>query len=96
MRLLTEGLSPDEKIVEIAEKVSKDALGRTVPKQLSGSISVEAVLQAVRLLNDCDESEHDGRKIVIISHYCGRNYSLYLGAFHKVCVCLPRCKHQLF
>jgi hypothetical protein len=83
MKLFTEGLSTDETIVEIAEKVSKDALGRTVPRKLGGSMSVEAILQAVKLLNECDESEQNGKKMLIISHYCGRNYSLFLGAFHK-------------
>jgi len=83
VRLLTERLTPEE-ILEIADKAAKDQLHRNILWQQGGSHSARAILEAIKLYWECDESEIEGRKILIVELFCGRNFSFYFGETFKL------------
>ena len=82
LRLLTERIPP-EAIIEIAEKNAKDHLIRNIPRQQWGSMSAKSILETIKLDWECDETEIDGKKVIIVQLFCGRNFSFFFGETFK-------------
>jgi len=80
--LLTRDI-PEELVIEAAQKAASDALLKDVQVEVGGSMSSESVLKIIKLLYDCSESEYDGKGKVIVAHYAGRKWSLFLGTLWK-------------
>ena len=85
LKLITEAI-PDEKIVEIAEKLASDALERNLPFEIAGDLSQESIVKTMKFFAGAHsyeyaETEHEGNKVIILAHYVGRSFSLLLGTF---------------
>ena len=87
LKLITEALS-EKKIIEIGEKLANDALLIGLPFEIAGETSPTSIQQTMKFLArhwsfEYSEVEHEGKKVVILAHYVGRNYSLLLGTYWK-------------
>ena len=87
LRLITEAL-PDEKIIEIAERIANDALQQDLPFEITGETSLEAIQKTMMFLAghwsfEYNVVEHEGKKVIILAHYVSRSYSLLLGTYWK-------------
>jgi len=78
LRLLSEELS-DEKISEIANKLLNDGVQREFYHHVIGTMTPEGVLQAMKRHYHLSETETGGRRILILSLYCGKKWSLLTG-----------------
>ena len=87
LQLIT-GALPDEKIIEIGEKIASDALLKDLPLEIAGDASFEAIQKTMKFLAghwafEYSEVEHAGKKVIILAHYVERSYSLLLGTYWK-------------
>ncbi len=75
LQLITEAL-PDEKIIEIGEKIASDALLKDLPLEIAGDASLKAIQKTMKFLAghwdfEYSEVEHAGKKVIILAHYVG-------------------------
>ena len=87
LKLITEAV-PDEKIIEIGERLANDALERNLPFEVAGDLSTRVDFEDYEVLRrrtfiQYTETEHEGKKVVILAHYVGRSYSLLIATYWK-------------
>ena len=87
LKLITEAV-PDEKIIEIGERLADDTLQKNLPCEVVGELSQESILKTMKYFAGAHSyeytlTEHEGKKIVILAHYVGRSYSLLCATYWK-------------
>ena len=82
MRCLTEKLS-DADMIEIGEKLGNDYLIKDISVEATGTLSVEGIIETMKVLYESSESDHNGIRDIIIAHYAGAKFSLLLGTMWK-------------
>jgi predicted DNA-binding ribbon-helix-helix protein len=85
LKLITEAV-PDEKIIEIGERLANDVLQRNLPFEVAGDLSKDSILKTMKYFAgahsyEFSEAEHEGKKVVILAHYVGRSYSLLIATY---------------
>jgi hypothetical protein len=88
LKLFTEGLSED-RIIEIAEETANDVFLKNFPAEATGDDSTAGILQTLKdfpLVGgeyEYSEDEYGGKKIVILVHDVGKNWSLFIATYWK-------------
>jgi hypothetical protein len=88
LKLFAETLSED-RIIEIAEEAANDVLLKDFPADETGDESAAGVLQALKVFSlvtgeyDYSEEEYGEKKIVILAHDAGKNWSLFTAMYWK-------------
>ena len=54
-----------------------------MPSELYGGGSYESVVRTMKVLHDVLETESNGKRVLVMSHFAGRKYSLLVGIMYE-------------
>jgi len=82
IRRLADSLAEDA-LVKIAEGNSNNALIRRIASDEGGTLTVQSVLETMKLIEDVSISSEGQKKFVILGHFAGEKWSVVQATFWK-------------